>query len=421
MSKIFILTTILTLTLFGVDIPTQHAKQRTFSTSVELNSQIVQLSNASQSIMSQVGGHIEQYFVKVGQSVKDGQKIVLLESIMVSKMTADFISQKKQLEAQEKNYVASKSLYEKGMTSMIELNAQSIKKDELLAKLTALKSQLNTLDIDTDLLTKASSNFILYAHSDGVVSAILQPLHSSIKEETPIISLVKNQAFYLKSYLPLEYAHKVSIGQKIVIQNNGKNIISHITQILPKVDEKTQRIVLLSSINEKTNNLFINAYTSAKLYFDDKKEHVAVKKSALSFFNNEWVVFLPKEEGKHDEDEHDEHGHHDEFDAVPERDNLSEDEHDGHEHEHEDEHGHEDEHDEHGHEDEHEDEHGHEGEHDGHENEEASYEIRVVNIVTQDEEFVAVEGLKVDEEYVSDKSYYVKSQLLKSSLGGHGH
>ena len=155
MNKLFILLTILTLTLFAVDIPTKHAVKRAFGKSVELNAQIIQLSNAKQSVMSIVGGHIEKYFVRVGQSVKEGQKIVLIESIMLSKMTANFISQKKQLQAQEKNYQASKSLYEKGMTSMQELNAQSIKRDEAEAKLTSLKSQLNTLGINTAKLKNA--------------------------------------------------------------------------------------------------------------------------------------------------------------------------------------------------------------------------------------------------------------------------
>ena len=386
MNKLLIIITF-TLSLIAEVIPTSHTTLREFRKYEELNAKIIQLSNASQSIMSQVGGHIEKYFVKAGQNVKKGQKIVLIESMMISKMTAEFISLKKQLFSQQKNYEVSKNLYEKGMTSMQELNSQSIKKDELLAKLTALKSQLETLRIDTKNIKDASPNYFLYAHSDGIVSSILQPLHSTIREETPIISLVKKQAFYLKSYLPLKYADKVKIGQKIVINNSNKNIISHVTQILPKLDEKTQRIVILSSI-DTPNRLYINTYLSATIYFDATKKYIAIKKSALSFFNNEWVVFLPKEHGENDEhSEHEEHDKHEEHG----------------EHEEDEEH---DKHEEH-------------GEHE--EDENSSYDIRVVKVITQDEKFVAVEGLELGEEYVSAKSYFVKSLLLKSSLGGHGH
>jgi len=366
MNNFSALLILLSLSLQAIEIPTEHAKERTFGKKIELNAQIVQLSNASQSIMSVVGGHIEEYYVKIGESVKKNQKIVLIQSITLSKMTAEYLSLKKQYRTQGKSFNATEELYKKGMTSMAALNEQSIKKDELLAKLTSLQSQLNTLGVDTNNLKKASSDFILYAHSDGVVSAILQPLHTSIKDDTPIISLVKDRAYYLKSFLPLKYAQDVKIGQKIVVKNGDKNIISYITQILPKVDEQTQRIVLLSSINEKANNLYINAYTEATLYFEANESYVSVTKSALSFFNNEWVVFVEKE--NHEEHEDEKHEAHDE-----------------------------------------------------HEEDEVLFEARVIEIVAQDENFVGVRGLSSGEEYASDKSYYIKSMMLKSSLGGHGH
>jgi multidrug efflux pump subunit AcrA (membrane-fusion protein) len=386
MNKIILITIALASTIFAMQIPTKHAQMKEFGKSIELNAQVVQLSNSKQSIMSLVSGQIKEYYIKVGQNVKKGQKIVLIESMMLSNMTANFISQKKQLEAQEKNYQASKSLYEKGMASMQELNSQSIKKDEILAKLTSLQSQLNTLGIDANKLKKPSANFILYAHSNGVVSDILQALHSSIKEDSPLISVMQNQAYYLKSFLPIKYASKVKVGQKIAIKTETKTIISKVTQILPNVDEKTQRIVLLSSIDEITNELFINAYISASLYLDTNIQYVAVEKSALSFFNNEWVVFVPKShEDEHKKEEaHEEHAQHDEY-------KHEEEAHKGH--------GHNE---------------------DVHE-EEASYEPRVVKIMYENEKFVALKGLELNEEYVSDKSYYVKTQLLKSSLGGHGH
>ncbi|MFT5659902.1 MAG: cobalt-zinc-cadmium efflux system membrane fusion protein [Sulfurimonas sp.] len=371
MKKIILMSLFLYSAVFSLEIPQEHAQLREFGKSVELNAQIIQLSNSSQSVMSQVSGHIEKYYVKAGERIKNGQKIVLIESIMLSKMTANFISQKKQLHSLEKNYAATQNLYKKGMTSLQSLNLQSIERDELLSSFTALKSQLKTLGVDTSKLTKATSNFILYAHSDGVVSKVLQALHSGIQEDTPIISMVKEQAYYVKSFLPLEYASKVRVGQKSTLKVNGKMISSYITQILPEVDEVTQRIVLLSSINEKTDNLYINTYLAVTLHFDDTKKHVAVNKSALSFFQNEWVVFVPREEEqgheKHESDDKDEHKGHD------------------------------------------------------HDEEEVLYELRVVKVITQDDNYVAVEGLSVGEEYVSAKSYYVKSMLLKSSLGGHGH
>ena len=354
MNKILLLTTLLTAALFGVEIPTQKVAMHTFASSAKINAKVIQLSNAQESITSMVAGHLERYYVKPAQVVKKGQKIALVESIVVSKMTAEYLSLKKQLRASQENYDALKKLYDKGMTSMSELNNQSIKKSEIAAQLGTLESQLLTLGINTKTLTKATANYILYAHSSGKIAALLKPLHSAVGENDPLVNIAKEQAYYIQSYLPIEYATQVQLGDTIVVQYADKTIQTHITQIMPKVDENTQRVIVLSSVDEKVKHLFINTYVEATLYFGKKMQHLAVKKSALSFFNNEWVVFVPNEE-----------------EASPE------------------------------------------------EGEEAAvpYGIKVVKILASDEDYVAIDGLEPGEEYVSAKSYFVKSALLKSSLG----
>jgi len=360
MNKILLTLTLLGATLSAMEIPTQKVSLHDFSQSQKINAKVIQLSNAQEAITSVVAGHLEKYYVKPAQVVKKGQKIALIESIIVSKMTADYLSLKKQLASSEKNYDALKKLYDKGMTSMSELNNESIKKNTIAAKLNALESQLVTLGIDTAHLSKASASYVLRSHSGGKVTALLKPLHSSVSENDPVVNISKEQAYYIKSYLPIEYATKAKLGDKLIVDYAGKKIATHITQIMPNVDEETQRVIALSSVDEKVDNLFINAYVEATLYFGKKFEHLAVKKSALSFFNNEWVVFVPN--GEEEESAKEEANEEEEEAAVP-------------------------------------------------------YDIKVVKILGSDENYVAVEGLEPGEVYVSDKSYYIKSALLKSSLG----
>ncbi len=352
MNKILLALTLLCASVFAMEIPTQQVRVHDFSESKKLNAKVIQLSNAQEAITSVVAGHLEKYFVKPAQVVKKGQKIALIESILVSKMTADYLALKKQLASSQKNYEALQKLYDKGMTSMSQLNNESIKKSAIAAQLNALESQLLTLGINTKQLTQATANYMLYSHSGGKISALLKPLHSSVSENDPIVNITKEQAYYIKSYLPIEYATKAKLGDKIFVHYAGQKIETHITQIMPKVDEDTQRVIVLSSVDEKVDNLFIDAYVEATLYFGKSFKHLAVKKSALSFFNNEWVVFVPNENETAKEEE----------EAVP-------------------------------------------------------YAIKVVKILALDENFVAVDGLAQGEEYVSGKSYFVKSALLKSSLG----
>jgi hypothetical protein len=143
-------------------------------------------------------------------------------------------------------------------------------------------------------------------------------------------------------------------------------------QLLPEVDPTTQQAQILFKIEDKEKKLLLGAYAKIDISLPPYKEEVMIKKSALSLFNGEWVVFLPHEDEDHDKSE-----------------NHQEEEHDEH-----------DEHD---------------------ENEEVPYTPQVVKILNYSGDLVAVDGLKDGIEYVSEGVYFVKSMLLRSSLGGHGH
>lgn len=118
---------------------------------------------------------------------------------------------------------------------------------------------------------------------------------------------------------------------------------ARVNRILPSVDEATQRISVIASLDKPSNELYLNQYVGATIYTQKDKNYLAVKKSALTFFQNEWVVFVPAQKG--------------------------------------------------------------------------TYEAKVVEIIAKDDQYIAIKGLNAGEHYVSDKSYYVKSMLLKSAIG----
>jgi multidrug resistance efflux pump len=239
---------LLSITLYGTDIPLDKVQKHTFLQKITVNSQIIRLSNAKQAVMSLVDGHIEKYFVKEGEKVSLHQKIALINSITLSRMTSEFISLQKQFRALNKNYLATKELYLKGLASLQTLNEQSSAKDALLSQLDTLTSQLQTLGIDTKKLTRPASGYILKAHSSGIVAKISEPLHAVISKESKIIEIVKERSFFLKSFVPLKYAKLIRKAQKATLHYLGEEIPLHITKILPNIDEYTQRIVILYSI-----------------------------------------------------------------------------------------------------------------------------------------------------------------------------
>jgi biotin carboxyl carrier protein len=381
---------------FATAIKIEHAELKPLGKIIQTNAQITQLSNQKQTIVSRLSGHLEAYYIKPGEYVKDGDKVVLIESIEFSKMTAEYIALVKQLKAVQEQKNTAMTLHKKGLASQNDVSSAIIALEKIRSQQSALASQLKSMNINPVDLKEPTDQFILYAHADGVVGKILAPLHSNVNVQTPLVTLVNQSGYYAVAYLGVENAMKVSGTTKGWVNIANKPYLSSFIQLLPNIDQETQRAKVLFKIEESPTNLLLGAYTQMDISLAPTQNVIMVKKSALTLFKGEWVVFVEKEH--EDETHHDEETNHEEHDHDTHKKDENHEAHADDEHE------------------EKEDEHGH-NEHE----EEVPYEAKVVEIITYAGEYVAIKGLVEDEEYVSEGVYFVKSMLLKSSLGGHGH
>ena len=374
----YILLILIPIFTFADVITIAKAVQKPLGRVVTTNAQIVQLSNQQQKIVSRLAGHVEKYFVKTGDRVRKGDKVALIESIALSQMTADFVSLRRQAEAAKAQLATTRTLYKKGLASKDALNVKRIALQEILAKQNALASQLKSLGITPQKLHKATDSYTLTAHADGVVGEIYVPLHANVSAQTPLMSIVSQNGYYAVAYLGVSDAMKVTPETKGFVQIAGKNYPATFVQLMPVIDEETQRAKVLFALKETPRNLLIGMFTQMQLSLAPFEAAVTVKKSALTLFSGEWVVFVPVE-AVHEEEEHEAH--------------------DEEAHEGEEEHG--------------------EEEHEHHEA--VPYAPKVVKIVASFGDEVEVEGIGAGEPYVADGIYFVKSMLLKSALGEHGH
>ncbi len=367
---------------FAGSINMEKATLRPLGKIIQTNAEITQLSEQKQEIVSRLNGHIENYYVTAGQAVKTGDKIALIESIELSKMSAEYVSVLKQTKAAKEQLGTAKTLHAKGLSSQNDISNAIINLEEIRAKQNALTSQLNSLGIKPEKLTEATDQYTLYAHSDGIVGKILAPLHANVNAQTPLMTLVNQSGYYAVSYLSVADAMQVGDKTKGWIDISGTTYPCHFVQLLPHIDKETQRAKVLFQIENSPSNLLLGAYTQLDISLAPTKDVIMIKKTALTLFQGEWVVFV--------ETAHEEHAEHKEHESKERHyDDLD---------------------------------HEAEGEgHDEHEDEEVPYQAKVVEILSYSGNYVAIKGLEVGEEYVSDGVYFVKSMLLKSSLGGHGH
>ncbi len=362
---------LLPLWAFSNEISISHAQMKPLGKIVKTNAQITQLSDQKQEIVSRLPGHVENYFVTTGQKVKKGEKVVLIESISLSKMSAEYVALRQQVKAAREQLEVTKKLYKKGLASQNELNQKIIALEKILAKQNALVSQLKSLGIKASDLKEATDKFVLYAHASGVVGEIFVPLHSNVNAEDALMSIVNRSHYYAVAYMRINDAMKITSKTTGFVTIANKQYPVHFVQLLPNIDEETQRAKVLFIMMKYPKNILIHAFTQIDISLEPYQNAVMIKKSALSLFQGEWVVFVETHE---DEKEG-------KADTHPKKGNSER-----------------------------------EGDNDEAE-EEVPYAPKVVQIIAYNGDEVAIKGLKPNEEYVSDGVYYVKSMLLKSAIG----
>lgn len=344
MSKILLSALFISATLFSaVQIPIAIVQPHPFGATINVNAKVIQQNNDQHAITTSLEGYVEEYYVRAGDSVKKGDKIARLRSVALSKLAIDYQSLKTQYAHFDKNFQSDKVLYDGGMLSRQEMTTKLIERDALLSQIKGIEVQLKGSNVNPSSLKNNGNSHYVYAFASGRIGEILEPVGAFIKDEKVMATIINANAYYLHCYVPSKYASQIQQGQQVVVKSGSDSVYARVNRILPSVDEATQRIRVIASLDIPSKELYLNQYVGATLYTQKDKTYLAVKKSALTFFQNEWVVFVPTKKD--------------------------------------------------------------------------SYEARVVQVIARDDQYVAIKGLSAGERYVSDKSYYVKSMLLKSAIG----
>ncbi len=367
--------------LFAGEIEIETSKIREFHKTVRVNAQVVQLKYQKESVVSRISGHIERYFVKPGDNVRKGDKIALIKSLELSRLTAQYLSLKDTVSDLIETFNTKQRLFNKGLASKMELIEDRIKLNEALSKLKAMQSKLESLDIDPQKIKEPTDAFYLFSHMGGTVDSLGVSVHSAVNADTPVATIVTKGGFYIEAYVPLSRFTSFKRGPKGEFVFADSRYDLEFYKLLPKIDPKTQRARLLFKIVGSKPDLLLGAYGEARIYSVSVGEYVAVKKSAVTMFKGERVVFVPVNEHEWESISHkNEHDREDEHDHLHEKDHES-----------------------------------------GHDHDLKEFEPVVIEPLFTEGDYIAVKGLETGREYVSKGVYYVKSLILKSELGGHGH
>ncbi len=235
-------------------------------------------------ISSEAPGIVKEILFKSGQSVQQGDTLVLLDTSVEAAQLKD---NKARLKLAQLNYDRNKSLSLKKTVSQSTM-------DNLLAQLQEAQAGVETIEAKIKQKT-------ITAPFSGKIGICQINVGEYVSAGTTMVSLQALDPLRVKFSLPEQYVSELYVQQPIDININlsgGTAVAGEINAINSKVDQTTRNILVQATIPNKDSRLYPGMFAAVKIWLREQKNIVVLPQTAISYSLHGDSVFIIKEEGK---------------------------------------------------------------------------------------------------------------------------
>lgn len=232
------------------------------------------------SVASEVSGVVKKVNVDIGDTVKAGDVIAVIDSKEANNIVISQAAEIKRIEAlladSKKTQGRYKKLIKDGFVSQAEV-------DTLDANIKSYEEQLVNaraiLDNNKIKLDKSS----VRAPTSGVIQQRYIAIGSYVSVSSPIIDIVDNTNLIVIASLPESFSYRLKKGQEVTLKVTGTDIVivSKIKELKPVIDEQSRSVSLIIDIPDNNFQLKPGGTLEVYISMDDKKDVVVIPESSV--------------------------------------------------------------------------------------------------------------------------------------------
>jgi RND family efflux transporter MFP subunit len=247
-------------------------------------------SRNSSTISPQVEGVVTKIFVRSGDSVKPGEKLMQIDPLKqqatVGTQEATRASKLANVKYAEQQLNRTRGLANAGVVSKQEL-------DQAQSAYDAAKSDLEALDATVREQTVQLRYYSVTAPTAGIVGDI--PVHEGDRVTTTTVLTTVDRPGPLELYInvPVERSSDLALGKKVEVLNTQDKAIAQgkITFVSPHVDDQTQTILVKSLIENSGDKLRTSQFTRVRIIWG-AKPGVTVPVLAVNRINGQFFAYV---------------------------------------------------------------------------------------------------------------------------------
>lgn len=293
-------------TLKEFDIELQSAGAGALHQYIELPGEIVLNADRLAHVVPRVSGIVQQVDANVGDQVKTGELLAVLESRELADAKAEYLAAVERLKLDRVNFEREEKLYQKKVSSEQDfLDARQALAEARIA-LRSAEQKLHALGFSNpyleELPNQADTSFTRYritAPIDGTVIEKHITLGENIKEDDNVFTIADLSSVWVDIDIYQKDLGKVRKGQRVVIKpgHGLPEATGEIAWVSPLVGEETRTALARVILSNPEGMLRPGLFITARIATRQTKAQVVVPISALQTIDGKPAVFVKTEDG----------------------------------------------------------------------------------------------------------------------------
>lgn len=271
-------------TQFLFDVLTEKVQKGSFTESTKLFGTIIPSSNGQALITTPQNGRVISLNVNVGEQVKAGQQLAVIEQNIDAGTQVNLLAEKNNLTAE---YDAAKKEYDR-LTSIQDIAA---KKD-----VDEAKSRLQKAETNLKLFTGNSGKTIaLNAPISGIVANFNLSIGATVNTGQSLFTITNLSEVYAEAQVFDRDAGKVKQGAKFTIEcvnDNHKTSAVNLLSLAQEINATNQSQRVLFKLNNPDSDFKIGEFVNIRVFASENSQQIALPNSAITEINGKPVVFI---------------------------------------------------------------------------------------------------------------------------------
>ncbi|MER3376023.1 MAG: efflux RND transporter periplasmic adaptor subunit [Allomuricauda sp.] len=285
------------------DLTVGPMEKRTFPKMVETSGMIDVPPENRASVMAFMGGFVKQTSLLVGDKVKKGQLLVVLENQEFLKMQQEYMEVFNQLDYLKAEFERNETLFEEKIASQKNFLQAKSNYETAKARYQGLREQLQMLNISPSKVEQGniSSQAAIYAPISGSITKMNVAKGSYVSSATEILEIVSNEHVHLELTVFEKDILKVKKGQKIqfrITEASEEAFNGEVYLVGTSIDDAKRSIKVHGHLeHEEEANFLPGMFVDAKIMTDTIKTLSLPEEAVIESEGTSYVLKLVNKQG----------------------------------------------------------------------------------------------------------------------------